>query len=336
MIRCLGCMAEYDAQYGTCPYCGCEPRIADEYSFLLQPGTTLNEKYLIGKAIASGGVSCTYVAWDKALQQRVVAKEYLPIGLVDRPVGQAKVKVVSDERVTQFSAGLMGFLDEARRLVQLQNTPGIVRIYDSFRANNTAYIVMGYLEGETLATLLEREGKISIDCAIEMLTPVFKALDAIHTTGFIHLNVTPYNILFTRTGQTKLIGLVPTRYGTSISNKSTSGIITSGFSPLEQYECCGNLGPYTDVYALSAVLYRMVTGIIPPEATDRLACIEGGKMDPLGLPSRYCRIDRNKEIAILNAMTVKVRHHTKTATAFLDELTKKPNARHRMWHPILR
>lgn len=320
-VRCLGCMTEYEAASQACPNCGYIPGTRAESLLHLQPGTVLAGRYTVGKVIGFGGFGVTYISWDQTLQQPVAIKEYLPSEFATRAGGQTHVTVFSGNKAEQFAGGMVKFIDEAKRLAKFQNEEGIVRVYDSFEANNTAYIVMEYLDGETLTAYLEREGKIPINQAIEMLTPVIHSLEAVHQAGVIHRDIAPDNIMITKDGQVKLIDFGAARYATTSHSRSLTVIIKPGYSPEEQYRSRGDQGPHTDVYSLGAVLYRMVTGITPPDALERRAFFENKKKNILVPPSKNCKLTHNQENAILNAMNIRVEDRTSTAAEFLSQLT---------------
>lgn len=321
MIRCFGCMTEYEKDYRSCPYCGYKADTRPDSPLHMRPGSDLLGRYIVGKAIGYGGFGVTYIGWDTTLQQRVAIKEYLPSEFATRSIGQTDVTVFGGNKAQQFADGMAKFVDEAKRLAQFQGENGIVRVYDSFEANNTAYIIMEYLNGETLTAYLNREGKIPIDQAIEMLSPVIQSLEAVHKAGIIHRDIAPDNIMLTRDGQVKLIDFGAARYATTSHSRSLTVIIKPGYSPEEQYRSRGDQGPHTDVYALGAVLYRMITGVTPPDALERRAFFENKKRDILPAPSKNCKIKKNKENAILNAMNVRIEDRTPTAKAFLTQLT---------------
>ena len=321
--RCLSCMGEYESEYGLCPYCGYEPGTPPESPLHMAPGVVLSGRYTVGKVIGYGGFGVTYIGWDNTLQQRVAIKEYLPSEFATRAAGQSQVTVFGGNKSRQFEDGLSKFVDEAKRLARFQNEPGIVRVFDSFSENNTAYIAMEYLDGETLTAYLEREGKIPVAQAVEMLAPVAASLETIHTEGIIHRDIAPDNIMITKDGQVKLIDFGAARYATTSHSRSLTVIIKPGYSPEEQYRSKGDQGPHTDVYALAAVFYRMVTGVTPPDALERRAYLENKKKDILTPPSKYCKIDRNQENAILNAMNVRIEDRTPSASKLLEELTSE-------------
>ena len=323
MTRCLGCMNEYDEAFGLCPYCGYEFGTPAENSLHMQPGSMLFNRYIVGKVIGFGGFGVTYIAWDTTLKIRVAIKEYLPSEFATRAVGQTQVTIFSGNKTEQFHDGMLKFLDEAQRLMKFQNEQGIVHIYDSFEENNTAYIVMEYLDGETLTAYLERNGEIPVGEAIAMLTPIFTSLEHVHAVGIIHRDIAPDNIMITKDGQVKLIDFGAARYATTSHSRSLTVIIKAGYSPEEQYRSQGKQGTHTDVYALAAVLYRMVTGLTPPDAMERKAYLESRKKDSLVAPSKNCKISKNQENAILNAMNIRIEDRTKTAKEFLEQLNSK-------------
>ena len=319
--RCLGCMEEYDSDYGLCPSCGYEPDTDVDSPIHMKPGVLLHGQYLIGRVLGFGGFGVTYIGWDFKLQRKVAVKEYLPSEFATRLIGQTQVSVFGGNKEEQFSDGMGKFVEEAKRLAQFHSEDGIVHIYDSFSENNTAYIIMEYLEGETLQSYLERNGKIPTEEAIAMLTPVLKSLETVHKTGIIHRDIAPDNIYLTKDGQVKLIDFGAARYATTTHSRSLSVIIKRGYSPEEQYRSNGNQGPHTDVYAIAAVLYRMITGVILPDSLERLATLEQGGKDLVQSLSKQCQVTKNQEAAILNALNVQIDDRTPTAAQFLEELT---------------
>ena len=325
--RCYGCMNEYQTDSWICPNCGYDQRTLPENALHMRPGSLLSNRYLIGKVLGFGGFGVTYLAWDHVLQQRVAIKEYLPSEFATRAAGKTEVTVFSANKAQQFADGMRKFVEEAKRLAKFQNESGIVRIYDSFEANNTAYIVMEFLDGETLDDYLKRVGKVSVEQAIDMLSPVIKSLEAVHKAGVIHRDIAPDNIFLTHDGKVKLIDFGAARYATTSHSRSLTVIIKPGYSPEEQYRSRGEQGPHTDVYALAAVLYRMITGETPPDALERRAYLENKKKDTLIPPSKYCKVSKNQENAILNALNIYAESRTSTAEDFLNDLTSTAQIR---------
>lgn len=319
--RCMGCMETYGEELNICPYCGYIEGTEAEEAIHIQPGTLLHDRYIIGKVLGFGGFGVTYIAWDSTLEQSVAIKEYLPSEFSTRMPGQTMVTVFHGDKGEQFQEGLVKFVDEARRLAKFQNENGIVKIFDSFTENDTAYIVMEYLEGETLTEKLKRENTISEEEALAIITPVLSSLKVVHNAGIIHRDIAPDNIFLTKNGEVKLIDFGASRFATTTHSRSLTVIIKPGYSPEEQYRSRGDQGPHTDVYSLAAVLYKMLTGKTPPDAMERRAKIETQKKDILVAPHKLNKsISKVHENALLNAMNVQVEDRTPDIPSFEQEL----------------
>ena len=322
--QCLGCMELYEDQFDICPHCGYVEGAKAEESIHVNPGTLLEDRYIIGRVLGYGGFGVTYIAWDKLLEQKVAIKEYLPGEFSTRMPGEAAVTIFSGDRNEQFTEGLNKFVEEAKRLSKFQNEQGIVKIFDSFRANDTAYIVMEYLDGETLETYLQREGQVSEDKAVEMLLPILNSLQVVHKEGILHRDIAPENIFITKDGDVKLIDFGASRYATTSHSRSLTVIIKPGYSPEEQYRSRGDQGPHTDIYALAATMYKMMTGVTPPDALERRALIETKKKDLLKDIHKVNKgVSRNVENAILNAMNVQIEDRTPDIESFVGELNSE-------------
>lgn len=157
MKYCFGCMERYEDTLNTCPFCGYAEGTVSDNALHLRPGTILQERYIVGKVIGYGGFGVTYIGWDAVLETKIAIKEYLPSDFATRVLGHTQLTVFSDNKNKQFNDGMKKFINEAKKLAKFHSTPGIVKIFDSFEANNTAYIVMELLQGETLAEKLKRE-----------------------------------------------------------------------------------------------------------------------------------------------------------------------------------
>lgn len=175
----MGCMETYDEELNACPLCGYAHGTPAEEAIHMQLGTVLSKRYIIGKVLGYGGFGVTYIAWDSRLDTKVAIKEYLPSEFSTRMPGQTSVTIFNGDKKEQFQDGLVKFVDEAKRLAKFQNEPGIVKIFDSFVENETAYIIMEYLEGETLATRLKRKKQIPEKEALQLIEPVLDSLRVI-------------------------------------------------------------------------------------------------------------------------------------------------------------
>ena len=319
---CMGCMEQYDDEYEVCPYCGYIEGTKDEDALHIEPGEIIHDRYIVGRAIGFGGFGVTYIGWDALLEHKVAIKEYMPSEFSTRALGTKEVTIFGGKKAEQFDSGLKKFHEEAKKLAKFNTDDGIVRVYDSFEENNTAYIIMELLEGETLSAFLEREKSVSIDKAISIILPIAEALKSVHADGVIHRDIAPDNIFLTNDGKVKLIDFGAARFATTSHSRSLSVLIKQGYSPEEQSRSRGDQGPYTDVYALGAVMYRMVTGATPPDALERRAYFENKKKDILTPISKYVKdIPENKQNAILNAMNVRIEDRTQNAEEFIKELT---------------
>ncbi len=298
-LLCMGCMAESGGE-PFCRYCG---RAANEpaASLLhLPPRTVLHNQYVLGRALGHGGFGITYLAWDLNLARRLAVKEYLPGGMGVRGTGSLEVTPYSGQ-MDAFRWGLEKFLEEARVLARFQNQPGIVAVLNFFRENGTAYLVMEYLNGITMQEYLNRgNGKIEPAVALRIMMPVIDALREVHKMDVLHRDISPDNIYLCDSGQVKVLDFGAARYALSQQSRSLSIILKEGYAPEEQYRTKGKQGPWTDVYATAATLYRAITGVIPPPALDRK------ESDELIAPSALgVSIDAQFEQALLRGMAVR-------------------------------
>ena len=312
---CLGCLAELEGDETVCPHCGYVEGTPPKEAYHMSPDTILKARYLVGRVLGFGGFGVTYIGMDLVLEQKVAIKEYLPTDFSTRMPGQAQLTVYTGENEGQFSAGLTRFLDEARRLARFNDVPGVVQIKDTFSENNTAYIVMEFLDGENVKEILKEEGKLPYDRALEITVAVLSTLTEVHKEGIIHRDISPDNIFVTNDGQIKLLDFGAARYATTYHSKSLSVILKPGYAPEEQYRSRGNQGPWSDVYATAATMYRMLTGVTPEEALERLAKDEVKEPSKLGV-----EIGENAENALMNALNIKAEDRYQSAQEFIDAL----------------
>ena len=321
MKRCLSCFSQIKDELEICPFCGYIEGTPVEEAIHIVPGTILAGRYVIGRVLGFGGFGVTYAGWDEKLEQRVAIKEYLPSEFSTRVQGKTSVTVFNGVKREQYLDGLNKFIDEAKRLSKFQKEDGIVRIFDCIAENDTAYIIMEYLEGESLSDRLNREGIISEKDAIDILMPIMDSLGIVHKEGIIHRDIAPDNIILTDDGRVKLIDFGAARFATTSHSRSLTVIIKPGYSPEEQYRSRSDQGPYTDVYSLAAVLYRMITGITPPDALERRAKMESVKKEILESPRSINKdVTPITENALLNALNIRIEDRTPTVQAFIDDL----------------
>ena len=270
---CINCMREMKSQTGVCEHCGFDERKYDFPQHHMRPFTILAGKYLIGKAIGEGGFGITYIGMDLELEARVAIKEYYPQGAAarDNRTNDGTVRSYSENTRTFFEEGREKFINEARTIARFRELPEIVGVIEFFRENQTAYIVMEYLDGQTLKQYLKTNGgKIPADELLRMMKPLISSLGKVHSQGLIHRDISPDNIMLMQDGSIKILDFGGARDFVSQNGKSLSVMVKHGYAPEEQYRSHGDQGPWTDVYALCATMYRCITGKIPPEALDRL------------------------------------------------------------------
>lgn len=243
----------------------------EKNSYSLQRNTGLIGRYVIQEVLGQGGFGITYLGIDKLYGNKVAIKEYYPQKIAMRKAQyEDVVTVTSIEEKNNYNKGKKRFLDEAQVMARFNKNEGIVKILDFFEANNTAYIVMEYLEGITLKQYLGKYGVIQFRNLIEMMLPLLEALIEIHSQGLIHRDISPDNIMVQHNGKLKLMDFGAARDYTESGNKSLTVILKPGYAPPEQYQTHGVQGPWTDIYALCATIYKCLTGITPPDAIARV------------------------------------------------------------------
>ncbi|GEM_PF-1039277 len=299
MIYCENCMCPVQENQAICPTCGKSVK-AETAPHRLLPGTLLNKKYLIGAALGEGGFGITYIGRDTMLDMRVAVKEYFPNGYVNRSTENSSQVLcsTSEDRQAFFKKNKDRFLEEARMLAKFSGEPGIVDVRDFFEENQTAYIVMAFIDGETLKHYLDRSGRIPFGELITILTPVMRSLELVHQSGLIHRDISPQNIMLGKTGA-KLLDFGAARNVSAAESSGFSVVLKHGYAPEEQYRSKGDQGPWTDVYALSATIYHCLTGTIPDDAGQRVF------RDEVRLPSALgVNITPQQEAALMRGLGI--------------------------------
>lgn len=229
--------------------------------------------YEIKEILGQGGFGITYLALDKNLDHEVAIKEYMPSDIAVRSDGNM-VEPVTTKNEERYRWGLRNFIEEARTIGQFRH-PNIVKVRNVFEANNTAYMVMDYELGETLQDILTRRKILSEDDIKTVLYPIIDGIKTIHAHGFIHRDIKPANIFIRVDGEPVLLDFGSARQAMGESRETITSIISKGYAPIEQYnaEQQESQGPWTDIYALGATLYRMISGIPPCDAINRSSAI---------------------------------------------------------------
>ncbi|MDH5633821.1 MAG: serine/threonine protein kinase [Gammaproteobacteria bacterium] len=239
-------------------------------------------EYEIESNLGQGGFGMTYLARDTSLGSLVAIKEYLPHQLAARASGKTQIvpNLDSREAVKDYQWGLKRFLAEAQALARFKH-PNIVRVLRFMEANGTAYMVMEYEKGQSLGDYLKQHNnRLDENDLIRIYLPILNGLDAVHQAGLLHLDIKPDNIYLRQDGSPMLID-----FGSARQSMSSHGlekvVLTPGYAPAEQYPGQGEQGPWTDIYALGASMYRCIRGKRPASGLERYQTILKLQVDPL-------------------------------------------------------
>lgn len=268
-MYCLNCMSQIPNGNTQCPVCH-HSVSGKNAPHQLERGTILIGKYLVGKVIGEGGFGITYMGLDLNLELKIAIKEFFPNGFANRSSTVSNnVTIINSAQSAYFNDSKMLFLREAKNLAKFSSEKGIVDVRDYFTDNNTAYIVMEYIEGATLSEHIKRKGVFGYNDIFGLMLPVMRSLSKMHAEGLIHRDISPDNIMFNKDGTLKLMDFGAARYYTGEQKKTMSVMLKPGYTPYEQYSSESNQGPWTDVYALCATIYKCITGKTPPDSLNR-------------------------------------------------------------------
>ena len=288
----------------------------EENLHCLRKGTRLIGRYTIEGVLGQGGFGITYLGIDELHEKKVAIKEFFPQGIVTRNIEyQDTVTVTFVGEKENYEKGKERFLKEARTMAKFSKDEGIVKALDFFEINNTAYIVMEYLEGITLKQYLRENQRIAPEDLIELLVPLIESLDEIHSQGMIHRDISPDNIMVLPDGRIKLMDFGAARDYTEFGEKSLSIVLKPGYAPPEQYQTHGVQGPWTDIYALCATMYKCITGENPPDAIERVMDDSLKKISEFGIT-----IPPQEEAAIIKGMSVSAKDRYQDIKDFCEDL----------------
>lgn len=315
---CAGCMGKMEAS-GSCSNTGCRWKESSEpeSQHHLPRHYILQDRYYIGRVLGQGGFGVTYIGRDLRLDRLVAIKEYLPVDECWRGTNRMTVIPHGGEKTGRFHYGLERFLSEAQNVARLGSHPNIVTISDHIEANSTAYIIMEFIEGATLKQYLAAQGgRIPPETAKNIMLHAMAGLRRMHENGMLHRDISPDNIMLSRQGPVKLIDFGAARNMLGEASQNMSVILKHGYAPEEQYRSRGKQGPWTDVYATAATLYRCITGEVPPQALERL---NGGAI--LRRPATMCpQLPPIFETALLKGLAVKADNRFRSMDEFKQAL----------------
>lgn len=295
---CYTCMEEI-RQGNYCMTCMKENQ-PDRFGHHIKPGTILNGRYLVGNCLGEGGFGITYIGRDLTLDIKVAIKEYYPNGYVSRTNDLTQMVTTTTESQRDFfEKGKKRFLQEARNIAKFIGEPGIVDVREYFEENNTAYIIMEYLDGEDLNRYIRKHGTFEAEKLFKLILPMVDSLQKIHDAKIIHRDISPDNIMYRKNGSLTLMDFGSARFITNEA-KELSVMLKQGYAPEEQYRKNGDQGAWTDVYGLCATLYRCITGTVPEDALDRM------RADDLKKPSEMpgVKISEPLENVLMSGLAV--------------------------------
>ncbi|MDR0222921.1 MAG: PASTA domain-containing protein [Oscillospiraceae bacterium] len=311
---CMGCMNPMPESPGSgeCDNCGWSDK-GIYLSSYLSPSTFLADRYIVGKLVSYNGEAALHIGYDALAETKVIIKEYMPDALCSRKKDVLPLSVNQD-CLPLYKTYLSEFIDLNRSLRNLGTNAGVQNVLDVFSENGTAYAVYEYFEGISLKSYLANlGGSLTWEQAKDFFPPVFAALDAVNAAGIIHRGIAPSTIFVNEKLETRLIGFAISAartYGSEINFE-----IFAGYAAPEQYNMLERQGSWTDVYGLSALMYRSLTGLAPPEATERLI------NDTLAKPNMINRdIPANVSDALIRGLALSPDARVKTVNDFFFSL----------------
>ncbi len=308
---CMGCMNPLD-EYGVCHYCSYTDDIPHLQSYLA-PRTVLNDRYIVGKMLSYNGEGASYICYDTVAKSKAVVREYMPDTLCEREM-KSKNIVINPDCLAKYKTYMSEFQDMNRTLTRMRSLKSICTAKDMFSENNTCYVILEYVEGVSLKKFLQsNRGYLQWAQVKKLFTPLFTTLSIIHNAGIIHRGISPENIIVTATGELKITGFSISSIrtaGTALSNE-----FYSGYTAPEQYNSKDWQGTWTDVYSIAAVIYRILTGYVPPDANNRI------HNDTLIPASRLNNsIPRHVSNILMRAMAVDIRERIHNINDLVSEL----------------
>lgn len=285
---CPGCMQHLKDSNTTCPHCGYpEKHLTVKDS--LPVFSILAGKYLLGAPLGKGGFGITYIAMHLPDEKIVAIKEFFPANLAVRDTDNETVVPADDTKAVYYRTGMKSFSEEGRILYLLSDIEHIVHVTEQIQANNTTYLVMEYVPGISLKKYMKQQQKLfSEQETLTLMQPILSALQAMHQKGILHRDISPENLMLSPDNTLTLIDFGAARTFSRSDDDNLTVILKRGYAPEEQYHSNSRQGPWTDLYAVCAVMYQMLTGILPQEASARaeedhltpISRIEGLSLSP--------------------------------------------------------
>ncbi|MCM1578463.1 MAG: serine/threonine protein kinase [Ruminococcus sp.] len=314
-LLCSGCFSRIKKE--PCKICGFSEESYTPDNIALPCGSILMGNFIIGSVIGKGGFGITYRAYDVQTEAVIAVKEYFPIELAVREKDGTGLMVRDKKSAEMFKHGAQKFYNEASFVSGFSGNPNIVRVYQFFYENNTAYFTMEYLSGMTLKDYVTNCGAVTAGQAVNIADKVANALCEAHKSNVLHRDVSPDNIMLCRDGSVKLLDFGAARQVFPEGSQLLSVILKPGFAPLEQYMRSGRQGEWTDIYSLGASIFYGLTKKIPEDPQSRFE--EDSAMD-----NAVYNIQPDLWNVIVNAMQIRFADRYRTTAEFREALANIP------------
>jgi len=315
---CYNCLENYDAQKSECPRCGYLYDTPHNPNYIA-PGTILHDRYIVGVLIGYNGEGANYTAYDKNMGCKVLIREYMPAALCSRVKNKAVISV-NYNNLAKYKAFMAEFTELNKSLARFRNNSNIIPVIDMFAENNTTYTVSEYIEGiKLLDYLKDNAGELPWEKVRKIFPPLFTTIGIIHNAGIIHRAISPETIYVTENGDLKLSGFCVSSVRTADAGLEYE--LFKGYSAPEQYSAStsSRQGSWTDVYGISALLYRVLTGCMPLDASSRL------QDDTLCEPSVLNKnIPQHVSRVIMEGLNLSGRDRIQTITELVTKLFDEP------------
>ncbi|MBR0121200.1 MAG: PASTA domain-containing protein [Clostridia bacterium] len=315
---CMSCMREIgDAR--QCPYCGYHADSAQIPPYL-PVRTVVANRYLVGKLLEYNGEGATYIGWDISEKRAVNIREFFPDAIAIRTTTALTLKVMAGSEAV-FAECNQSFLELWTKLSRFKGLSALINVTDVVEDYGTSYAIYEYVEGVTLREYLlsSKTGYVSWERARQLLMPILSTLGTLHSAGIIHRGISPSTLIIGRDGKVRITG-----FGIWQSRSQRGDLnaqIYPGYAAIEQYGFEGQQGPWTDIYAFGAVLYRTLIGSDPIDATERVT------NDKLMVPGKFAeQLPAYVINGLINALQILPEDRTRTVEQLRAELSASPVA----------
>ena len=307
---CLGCMSDNSGEQ-ICPICGYDNSTKNPQSSL-PVKSILQNRYLVGAVLEMDGEGITYIGWDNAKSSKIKIKEYFPKGIAERNPDKT-ISVPTDKKY-DFNEGLLGFM-EINRAITVSTLPSLVKVFDVFEENSTAYAILEFVSGITLEEFLNKNGgSLKWEQVRPLFLPLIDTIHGMNEIGFIHGGISAETVIVGRDGKLRISKYSIRKLRTAES--SITPTIYSGYAACEQYGIENlTIGKYTDVYGLCATIFRALIGSVPPSAVQRL------ENDAMTIPAKFAENLPHPVLAALaNGLQVLPKNRTPNIENLKNEL----------------